>query len=233
MRKAVLKLLPALILGLAIASPASARRTVIDGSGPLTLGGYCDFNGDDCTPVNLGYSVDFGSGRLTQILIYGNGLLSFGPNVANLAAFNDSLADFGVPVVSPGLNPEVGSDSLGVDNFLQSATLTLAPGGVIKADWFSCPLPSTCTDDYSLTLTPTAGGYLAVGGFQTLPQVAAGGYSIPGVANVHYDILPNSFVIPATFGTVPEPATWAMAMVGFGLVGGLARRDRGMPAVAA
>ena len=233
MVKAVTKLLPVLLLAFSIAMPAAARRTVIDSNGQLNLSGYCDSNGDDCTPVNLGYSVDFGSGRLTSILIYGNGLLTFGPQVAVFSDFQGSLANYGVPVISPGINPDIGPDSFGKDGFFQSATLTLGPGGVINADWFYCQGPANCVDNYSLKLTPQAGGFLVVGSFPTLPVINAGGYAIPGITNVHYDVLPDSFVIPATFGTVPEPATWAMALVGFGMIGGVARRGRGMRAVVA
>lgn len=233
MRKTVTRLLPILLAAGLVVSPATARRTVVDGNGSKVLSGYCDSNGDDCTPVSLGYSVDFGSGPLTSVLIYGNGLLSFGPKVAVFSDYVNSLADYNVPIVSPGMNPLIDFDSQGVEGFVQSATLTIGAGGVLNADWYSCNTPSDCADHYSLTLTPQAGGYRAVGGFQTLPDVASGGYAIPGVANVHYDILPDSFVIPATFGVVPEPSAWAMAVVGFGLIGGVTRRHRGMATVAA
>lgn len=38
--------------------------------------------------------------------------------------------------------------------------------------------------------------------------------------------IPNDLVTIVVPGAVPEPATWAMMIVGFGMVGGVLRRRR-------
>jgi hypothetical protein len=79
------------LASLASAVPAQAGRTAIDQNSdgsPLTytLGGYCDFDGVDCSGsgsatlpyANLPYSVSFGLDETNRIWIHGNGILSFG-----------------------------------------------------------------------------------------------------------------------------------------------------------
>ena len=229
MRTVLLKLLTVVAMACFAAAPASARRTVIDSNGQLTLSGYCDNNGDDCTPVSLGYSVDFGGGRLTSVLIYGNGILTFGPQVAVFNDFMGQLSNYGVPVVTPGFNPDIGEDSfMTPDLFFQSGKLTFGAGGVLTARWYYCQGPENCVDNYILTLTPGTGGYAAAISYPTQPVIKISGYHVPGAGGEQFfTALPTSFFIPAIFGTVPEPATWIMLLVGFGLTGSIVRRRNG------
>ena len=210
---------------------ADARRTEIDSNGTTVYQGYCDLNGDDCTPVSLGYSVDFGSGPLSSVLIYGNGLLTFGNTVAKFGDFSNSLADYGVPTVSLGLNSDTTTDFFGSNDevFLQTARLTLGPAGQIDALWEICRVNTvlTCTRQYELTLTKTALGYDAVGIYDKVPQTLLSGFSVPGGTTDEAARARTAFSIPATFGIaapVPEPATWATLVLGFGLIGGTLRR---------
>ena len=208
-------------------SPAVAERTVIDGGGQLTLSGYCDTDGTGCVPVDLGYGVNFGSGVLTKVLIYGNGILTFGPTVAKFSDYMGNFANYGVPVVSAGVNPDTGADSFGHVSLYQSAKLTIGATGALTARYYYCQGPTNCADNYILTLTPGAGGYTDNIQYFNLPVVKINGYSIPGVTNQNFFTLPTTFFIPAVFSSaVPEPRSWMLMILGFGLIGGWLRRAR-------
>lgn len=223
----------AAVLLVSMASNAEARRTVIDRSDEnnpmdLTLTGYCDLDLLDCDPVALGYSVDFGQGALTEVIVYGNALLSFGPDPVQL---NDvtSLADFGANVVSPGLNNDLGFDDGGNDAYSLVGSVTIDPiTGVIKALYQDCDSPQFCYfSNSSLTLTPT------IGGFQVLATNSGerlSGYAFSDGTVSEQLSRSRSFFIPATFSglnlqsSVPEPDTWALMLIGFGAVGFAMRR---------
>lgn len=209
-------------------TPANAGRTVIDSSGQLNLSGYCDTNGEDCVPIDLGYNVDFGSGNLNKILIYGDGKITFGPTVANFSDYMGNYGNYGVPVVSAGINPGEGPDSFGDISLYQSAELTLGPAGAITARYYYCQGPANCVDNYIMTLTRQATGYDVNITYLTLPVVKINGYAIPGVTNQNFYDLPTNFFIPATFSTaaVPEPTTWGLMLLGFGMIGASLRRPR-------
>ena len=65
----------------------------------------------------------------------------------------------------------------------------------------------------------TAGALLMV-------AASAGARIVPaGYHLVDYKLVRNTMP-PQAVGTVPEPATWAMMLAGFGLIGVVRRRDR-------
>jgi hypothetical protein len=235
-----------------VATPAAARRTAIDqqpdGSVlPFELGGYCDRNGDECDGTGLGYSVKLGAGDpVDKIFIHGNGILTFGRAIdfsehpaGGTTSFNDiifdgnnpSLASYGVNLISVGQNNAL--DFFSGNNFFQSAKLTFGPAGKITAEWFTCFTPTSetscpSTDQQFLFLTPTIKGYSAVITSGNNPSDA--GFVIDGAFTQQQP--EQRFLIPAEFtgldfpSAVPEPASWATLIAGFGLAGASLRRRR-------
>jgi hypothetical protein len=231
-----------------LGGPALAGRTAIDqlGDTPISasFSGYCDFNGDDCGGRSLPYKVSIGGAAFSDVVaVQGNGILTFGaafPFFDN-GSVNDSivdqnenggsgplLTDYGLTLVSAGQN-----NTLEKYVFFQSASLdSFSANGVIRANWFTCDRPTApgvCpqTNPYSLTLTPTQGGFL---GHFDLDKGSGGsdrGFVIDGV----FTPTENDFFLPALFDgltvSVPEPATWAMMVTGFGLMGAAMRRRKG------
>lgn len=234
-------------------SAASARRSAIDqdpdgNATSVTLGGYCDLNGDDCgLPVALSYlgtpyTVSFNGGpAIDSFYVHGNGILSFGASIEFGDPFDPSsfasqiLNDFvdpaitayGLNLVSVGQHNE--SDPLSSSfppGFFQSADYGIDSSGRIYAEFYTCITPQVCrTGVQRLTLTPTANGFL--GEISGTQYGSDRGYVIDGA----FTPTGNSFLMPATFAGlavagVPEPASWATMILGFGLAGSVARRRR-------
>lgn len=240
-------------------APAQARRTAIDQNpetgNPInyTIGGYCDINGDDCGTIGLGYTVKLGSGAaLDSIAIHGNGILSFGSAIdfngyasEEGPSFAEQIGNGEPPApASYGLNLVSVGQNIGLDfqsyAFLQSARVNVSPLGKITAQWFTCFTPtssSSCPDTALQTLTLTPGK----NGFTALITGAQAGYDSPGYV-IDGVFTPQafgtSFLIPAEFtglefpSGVPEPASWAMLIAGFGLTGAALRRRRAVAATA-
>jgi len=235
------------IMVLLTSSQADARRRVVDTDGdgnviPLDLEGYCDFNGDDCGSIPLGYSIDFGAGAVNSFIVYGNGLFSFGNSPVDIAEsfdfdgtsdFDGSLASFNASVIAPGLNSYTDfSNPDGDEVFSQSAEFSFKPNNGLFVHWFECISTFNCSSHYSMTLTPGATGLLVEFDYDDFPFTPISGYSIKGVGTVE-NTLGDSFIIPATFSTtppvdhgVPEPGNWALMIIGFGFVGAALRRAR-------
>lgn len=207
-----------------IASPASARRTAIDSTGTTETSGYCDLNGDDCdTGFVLPYYVDFGSGFTNLAFVHGNGILSFGAAI-DFSAYADASGDYNLPgtigaypgnvfaaALKNSYDPNFfDPDPIRADQnvFLQAGKLEMQ-GDAILGTWFGCNGPSDCfVNPYTLLMTPQDGGFL----------VSYGSTSFLAPARFRFDAEP---------GAVPEPATWAMLIAGFGMVGASMRRRRG------
>lgn len=71
--------------------------------------------------------------------------------------------------------------------------------------------------------------------FSVLPYDAPGGYSLYEYSSVtgNYSSVNGDFAISEVGGGVPEPATWALMLAGFGLSGAALRSMRKQTAVAA
>jgi len=74
-------------------------------------------------------------------------------------------------------------------------------------------------------------GSFACGAFGPGPSVARL-TSTPTTFDVGFDIMREGETYTFGFGGVPEPATWGLMLIGFGLVGGVARARRQVPATA-
>lgn len=233
-----------------IGSAAQAGRTVIDQDpntgNPLSvyLGGYCDFNGEDCDPsggLSLSYEVSFdGSNFTNKTFVHGNGLLTFGQPVDFYdGTIADSILEGGLPLLTEyGRNLVSAGQSNSLDfgsAFLQSAFASVNPAnGAISARWFTCTRPTApgvCPQSniQTLTLLPTASGFR--GTFDFTRGGSEGG-DVGYVVNGEFTPTGSSFFLPASFRglaftPVPEPAAWAIMTVGLGLVGIGRRRKRG------
>jgi len=121
-----------------------------------------------------------------------------------------------------------------------SATISFAPGvRAFQFDWGSI-------DDYNtLTVVSTLGSVTFVPGSSSFPNLANGDQAAPGTngrftvfgssqgerfVSMTLESSSNSFEIDnLATGVIPEPATWAMLITGFGLVGAAMRRKRLAP----
>jgi hypothetical protein len=170
-----------LLLSLALAvSPASARRTVIDASYIMSLGGYCSPGAaamGGCPAQSLPFSIAIGGQTYNSYWVNSNGTLSFGsieaqlaaqstytdPNVANYGlvytgpAPYTSLSSYSVPIFSPNFvdGPGFASDFLPpfeFDGTFVSQT-SVSPTS-LSIIWYTCQSPISCgqtTIDYMTT----------------------------------------------------------------------------------
>lgn len=241
---------------IAVSVPAEARRTVVDSNGSVSLSGYCDLNGDDCVATPLGFTIDFAGTKYDSMVLYGNGLVTFGNTpvapTSYLGATN--LATLGAPVISAGLDNT--PDMYFAGGFVQSAVKSGLDANNHLGATFTIYLGSSSSKvESTLDIAVSATGldvtiYNYANGDQgspfgfgsapfteNVPQLA--GYSVAGVGTQQAYIgndtngrTPYRFFIPGavTFGSsggaVPEPATWAMMLLGFGAVGGAVRHRR-------
>ncbi|GGI73200.1 hypothetical protein GCM10007973_07660 [Polymorphobacter multimanifer] len=240
-----------LLVAMTAATPSAARRTAIDqdaDGNPInfSLGGYCDLNGDDCgSGMALGYTARIGSAdAINNVITHGNGLLTFGRAVDFFSGPEGSdlgfqgmiysgtvprLTDYGVNLVSGGQNIDLDFDGV----FYQSSKVSLGQRGVIQVEWFTCFAPTsrtTCpgSNQQFLTLTPGRLGFTGV--FTGNGREDAPGFVIDGVYNSV--ALNQPFLLPAEItgldfqSYIPEPSSWSLMIIGFGLVGWATRRRR-------
>jgi hypothetical protein len=229
------------------------QKTNPDGTTSPTytlLDGYCDLRADQfCNGQALSYSVSFdgGANSFDRVIVHGNGLLTFGESVdfqtpvgsngqtLSTLLYSSSipaLTDYQRTLISAGQNNRIVQSNQGfIPAFYQSARLSIE-NQIITARWYTCTGPATpmfpnaCNQNpFSLTLTPTPTGFQGSFDFSQ----GRGGDDVGYVVNGQQVAVVSSFFLPATITglapAVPEPASWAMMISGFGLIGGAMRRQ--------
>ena len=152
---------------------------------------------------------------------------------------------------NPGdyLNPNDESISIGIPNGTSRVLLTgegYFPGNTLNSDpaynlTLSFDSGQTLTGLYTVATNSFSGGSSIVSGGRTfsliefsftrnLADVVQANVATPGGDGNDYN---GNFRISSVAGAVPEPASWALMIVGFGMVGVSARRRKASTAVAA
>jgi hypothetical protein len=233
----------AAVMAFSSASTVQARGVAIDGDGGESswqAQTICTY-GQACAGITLGFQVDVGKGLTNQIFVYDNGLISIGsaisPDVDPVAALSDLPGqDIFSPFLSPTdtglfaplvpLGPLEYQAVYGVEDpgvgFMSFAAFNLKPFAG------SNPGAFTLTFLYGDPAFPVPDFTRGVWGYQ-FGAVTDGGVNYGEDLSFNFDL--GSPADPGAPG-VPEPATWAMMILGFGAVGGVLRRRRAGGALA-
>ncbi|MEL6875069.1 MAG: PEPxxWA-CTERM sorting domain-containing protein [Pseudomonadota bacterium] len=179
-----------------------------------------DFNSAPGGAVSEG--TDIGGIIFTSALGSGLSIGSFAEsnNSPALAAFNDGNGNFILGAIASGANHlslEFGNDDPGFTNPGDLATLQLFSGAILldtvtvllnRDDMMNQTISysGAAFDNFSFAYTDAAGN----------PFTGGGGAAV-GLIEVIDNI---------NFAAVPEPATWAFMIFGFGAIGGAMRRQR-------
>lgn len=175
--------------------------------------GYCDTQssiGDQCDETyTLPYAVSFGGEETNQVLLRDDGSLDFvfGPPIELGDAPTDEelthrfqvLASFGTGINAGGGTPQLGMFQVQGSSFL--------------ATWFTCPTPGiNCRiNQHTARFTPGERGFDI-----TVTDLSGG---------VRTAFLAADFN-PAQVSPAPEPASWALMILGFGGAGAALRAHR-------
>jgi hypothetical protein len=224
------------IAGIALPDTAAARRTTIDIGATFDFAGYCsrqqlDIPGGDCEPTSLPFSVVLDGKAYDTVVVHSNGAVSLGGPL-NFDAFSNSLRDFDAPVFSPLLRNGLGPEEFDRDGEFVAQFEIEADG--FRVNWFSCANSVNCfRNNFSLVLKDTAQGFNVdyIYGPNGPTFNGLSGFSLPSGTVESFGPLQNrSFAFDANGSllgsAVPEPSTWAMMLVGFGLIGGVTRLRR-------
>jgi hypothetical protein len=238
------------------AAPADARRTVIDTGEFIDIGSpvdACTIGGDPCDATILPFSFDFGTGLTNEAFIYDRGIISFGDPISGAVDPNADFTTFGVPVIAPLYVPgdtgtagpyDAFAGTIGAGDFEE----TLANFGT---DLFVISFLDPSVDDPNDFLTPyvhviidASTGEIRfefIHGQSFKDEFGNVTLALPNTTGTQMgyvlgneQLLVNSpnteginaFTFPGGGGGVPEPATWAMMLLGFGAVGFSMRRAR-------
>lgn len=240
----------------AIAPPAYADRIQIDNSSnPIGAASLCTI-GSACTALMMPFSANFGSGAFNSVYVYTNGLVSIGSQIAAGANLS-SLASIGGNVFTAGYSPGglVELSDFQVQDptpqaFDATGSLFLKP--VFRVRYFT----NLTTDPANkqrmqFSIFEVGGGEYALqfghgSGANVGPPVFASdgylGFSFGGagiersgpalISDINGYSTKFEYFFGANAGAVPEPASWAMLVVGFGLMGGIVRRQSMKPKMA-
>jgi hypothetical protein len=142
--------------------------------------------------------------------------LNPGPNGTQSVGFDKTIA-------TPGSFSETFTFTLPSAGTTSASLVTIAVNRLTNIDFTSATLNGN-----AFTFSPTgtfefgsANGISTMAGLQTLV--------VNGVSGGNGSFGGNISFAPAG-GAIPEPATWALMILGFGLVGGMMRRRAGTPA---
>lgn len=200
----------AAVLAAAITAPANAALVT-------------SFDGGLASP-GAGFRIvnDFNGANAASSVV-GNGYQIMPASVAGVGA-------------APGSTSPTGTPFLAVQGG-GSATYSFAGGAsAFQFDWGSVDTYNSLTVNYTLngsslsrTYTPGSNGFLMpADGNQTMP-VTNGRLTVSGNAgerftSVNFASSSNAFEVDNIAVAVPEPATWGMMILGFGLMGVALRR---------
>jgi hypothetical protein len=233
----------------ALAVPAGARDIAIDGDTPFPVTGC--LLGQACTGQSLPFSIITPAVTTNQIFIYRAGIVSLGSALPLDAAFGD-VSTLGSAFLAPGFGnygtqlPDVYTTVVHPD-----PTQGSPPHGFrvtwIAADTsiFQLELTDLSFDGPIRTLSKIGdvrADFAYHSNFATwqgrpvladavLPSGAFSGYRVGNLSGASTNGV-NLTGAPA-LPSVPEPATWAMLLLGFGVLGSVLRerRRRGLIAV--
>ena len=243
-RKMILASGTALAISVFVA-PAHARRIQLD-SGQSDFA-PCVFGGATCVGIDMPFSANFGTGAFSKVYVYDNGLVSFGSVIAASADLS-SLASIGGNVLTAGYSPTMSMTTPfqvqdPSDAFAATGVLNSVP--VFRVRYVASFGTATETADLPMqfSIFDVGSGVYALqfghGDFDKDPDIAPDaylGYSFGGAgfqvsgatlrSQVQSGTTDFEYFFGGSTGAVPEPASWMMLMVGFGLAGGAMRQKR-------
>lgn len=229
---------------------AAARRVATDDPWPMPEVGACVLDTgiatEGCNPISLGFTVRIGGQNYNSIYLYDDGLISFGSTVAN--PLSNTVDGFGTPVIAAGLSRiEVFDFPPYVTN--QFSEQVLGNPGELLLGWYEGEIEfiGGVDPDDPFVLLPGSYAQVVNTGYYRLLKLeplepgraratiftsgfgAPLGYSLGNVSLALEEPLQDDYVFE--FGErivagIPEPASWALMIAGFGLVGFAARRRR-------
>ncbi len=215
---------------------AQARRIVIDIGSTYSFDGYCSrqqsgIPGGDCEPVELPFALNLGGTMFNTVVAHSNGALSFG-TALEFDQFSNSLRDFSTPIFSPFLRNGEGSSEFDRDG--DFVAQLVVESNNLSVNWFSCTTSNTCfRNNFGLFLTRLSDGFSVDFTYGPDGPTINGlsGYNLPTGSFETFGALRNqSFTFDANgsplASAVPEPGTWAMMIIGFGMTGSALRRRR-------
>jgi hypothetical protein len=214
----------------------------------------CTIGGTACSAITLPFSFDFGTGLTNQAFIYDRGIISFGAPILGTVDATADFTTFGVPVIAPLYVPGPTGTPGPYDAFTGTMTspfsfpttlpnfgtdlfvITFLDPTAVDPNSFLSPYIHVIFDASATELRfefVHGQSFLSNGILETaLPDTTGTqlGYVLGNTTVLRDppDISgTNAFrFFAGSAGSVPEPSTWAMMLIGFGAIGHALRRVR-------
>jgi hypothetical protein len=217
------------------ATPALAANQLVNGSFESGLSGWTTGggSGDGYPPAVIDYnsSAGYPTGAFGEPVPVDNAALNPGFDAAGGHALY-FVADLAHPqTLSQTVSTIAGvSYTFGFDVYLpqngannvNDATLSATVGGLTFASFSAGSTPATQWFHFSSAATAVSSG----------PSTFEFAYNSFGIPAKDF-VVDRVYFAPTSEIRVPEPATWAMMLMGFGGLGAVIRRRRNAPALAA
>ena len=208
---------------LAVSLPAAGARaaTLWDNGGPQSDAGYCSASGQSCTSTGWTLYDDF---QLTQAatitgLTYASNFFIWDSTPASYESTNwsiwsaDPRTNFAAGPLASGTS--VGANVTGASGFTTTTLSNLKVALASGTYWLGLQNNTfgSSISTYVTSATPRLGqaSLGADGGTYFIPELTDAAFTLQGHTGV---------------SAVPEPATWAMLITGFGLAGSVLRSRR-------